>query len=148
MTLLQGLVQILTRKKPFKDVFYYFQGNFRMKLYYSKHFKFLIAPHIREQIHYRLVWADQTCINQGSCKLCGCETPQLQMCNKTCEGLCYPPMLSKTQWSSFQAGICVPWTHIIEARAGNKCWVSDGAIELQKRPRYLEYKGQYYVQIN
>ena len=36
-----------------KNIFYYFQGHLRYKLYYSR-FKFLVRKHIREQYEYRI----------------------------------------------------------------------------------------------
>lgn len=77
-------------------------GNLRYKLYYSKYFKFLIRSHIFEQITYRVdTWADQDCYWNGSCRLCGCDTPQLFMANKSCKNPCYPTMMNKTKWHEF-----------------------------------------------
>lgn len=36
-----------------------------------------------------------TCYKNGVCDECGCQTTALQMCNKACEGFCYPKMLNK-----------------------------------------------------
>lgn len=93
---MKTLKQILS-----KEAFYYFQGNIRAKWYFSKYWKFLIRPHIREQIQLRLLVIDSICKTTGICKLCGCNTPALQMCDKACNKPCYPPMLNKAQWMTF-----------------------------------------------
>lgn len=41
------------------------------------------------------------CLNQGSCILCGCSTPALQMTNKACDLPCYPKIMSKVDWNLF-----------------------------------------------
>lgn len=80
-----------------KNIYYYLQGNLRYKLYYSR-FKFLIMKHIQQQISIRIKSMNEVCYNTGQCKECGCQTTQLQMCNKACKGKCYPKMLSKKSW--------------------------------------------------
>ena len=84
------------------DVADYFRGNFRYNLFFGR-FYFLIREHIFEQIQYRIKVMDQECYNSGSCKICGCNTPHLQMANKTCEGKCYPVMMNKKQWKDFKS---------------------------------------------
>ena len=81
-----------------KNILYYLQGNFRYKLFYSK-FNFFIRKHIKEQIDVRIKSMRDTCYNNGVCDMCGCQTTALQMCDKACEGFCYPKMLSKRQWN-------------------------------------------------
>ena len=84
-----------------KDIYYFLQGNLRYRLFYSN-FVFLIRPHILEQIELRIKSMDKECYNNGQCKLCGCKTTALQMCNKSCEGNCYPTMISKKKWKKFK----------------------------------------------
>ena len=81
----------------FKNVVAFIQGNIRYKLYYSR-FRFLIPTHILQQIRWRIKVMDRDCYQNGSCKLCGCKTTALQMADKTCEGKCYPVMMSKKEW--------------------------------------------------
>lgn len=88
-------------KITYKDVWYYTQGNFRYKLYYSK-LKFLIPLYLREQIEMRLATMNKECYNSGQCIECGCNTPALQMCNKSCDGDCYPPMVTKKEWNDIK----------------------------------------------
>jgi hypothetical protein len=45
---------------------------------------------------------NQTCLKQGSCVICGCSTPQLQMADAACEGNCYPEMMSKENWDNYK----------------------------------------------
>lgn len=80
-----------------KDIFYYIQGNIRYQLFYST-FAELIPTHIREQIIARVDSMDDKCYRDGQCKLCGCKTTALQMCNKACDKPCYPEMLNRKQW--------------------------------------------------
>ena len=91
------VVIIKKEKISLKNIYYYLQGNLRYKLYYSR-FKFLIMKHIQQQISIRIKSMNEVCYNTGQCKECGCQTTQLQMCNKACKGKCYPKMLSKKSW--------------------------------------------------
>jgi hypothetical protein len=45
------------------------------------------------------------CYNQGSCVLCGCSTPALQLANKPCDNPCYPAMMNKRDWDKFKKGV-------------------------------------------
>jgi hypothetical protein len=83
------------------DVTDYIRGNIRYKLYFSK-FYFLLRSHIFEQIQYRINVMDKECYLSGSCKICGCNTPHLQMANKTCEGKCYPIMMDYKEWEEYK----------------------------------------------
>ena len=80
-----------------KNIIAFCQGILRYQVYYSS-FKFLIRKHIREQISFRINSMRRTCFNNGECEECGCSTTALQMANKTCDGICYPPMMNKKQW--------------------------------------------------
>ena len=83
------------------NILNYIQGNIRYQLYYSK-FAFLIPIHIREQIDARINSMDKQCYLEGQCKMCGCSTTALQMCDKACDKPCYPSMMSKKQWNFFK----------------------------------------------
>jgi hypothetical protein len=89
-----------------KNIYYYIQGNLRYRMYYSKYYKFLIRSHIKEQIEVRINSMNKSCYRLGSCIKCGCTTTQLQMCNKPCEGLCYPKMLSRFYWEDLKKDNC------------------------------------------
>ena len=89
-----------------KNIFYYIQGNLRYNLYYS-YFKFLIPRYIREQIKYRINSMDRQCLKEGQCKECGCDTPHLQMSNKTCKGICYPTMIGRKTWNTLRRNNCI-----------------------------------------
>lgn len=82
-----------------KDMYYYVQGNIRYYLFYST-FAELIREHIREQIIARVASMDKKCFNNGQCKLCGCSTTALQMCDKACNKPCYPSMMNKKEWET------------------------------------------------
>lgn len=91
------LKKLKESKHPIRDMMAYIQGNVRYKLYYSK-WQCLIRKHIKEQIDFRIKVMDRECYNNGSCKICGCETTALQMANKPCDKPCYPRMYSKKVW--------------------------------------------------
>ncbi len=93
------LKQIINGDRPLKDVWHYIVGNYRYILYYSN-LKFLIRKHILEQIEFRINNMNKECYDSGECIKCGCSTTALQMCNKSCEGKCYPKMLSKKMWNT------------------------------------------------
>ena len=83
-----------------ENVWAYLQGKTRQKLFHSKRFNWLLPLHIFEQINYRIFVMDKECYELGSCKLCGCETPALQMADKSCDGKCYPEMMNKIDWDT------------------------------------------------
>ena len=94
---------IMKKAKPtLKNITAYIQGNLRYKLYYNK-FAFLIPIHIREQIDARINSMDKQCYLEGQCKMCGCSTTALQMCDKQCDKPCYPPMVNKVAWEKFKS---------------------------------------------
>ena len=93
----------MKHKFKIKDIWYYTQGNIRYKLYYSR-FRFLIPKYIIEQIESRIDSMDNECYMKGFCKMCGCQTTHLQMCNKPCDKPCYPKMLSKIKWDRLKKG--------------------------------------------
>ena len=100
-----------------KDIYYYAQGNIRYELFYK--YKFLILTHIREQIIYRINSMDTQCYEEGQCKMCGCATTALQMCNKACDKPCYPSMLSRKEWKE-----AIDKKRHLET-GPNKAWVLD-----------------------
>jgi hypothetical protein len=64
-----------------------------------------IRYHIQEQIAFRIAVSRKVCLDKGSCEVCHCSIPGLQMANISCGGLCYPEMMGKTAWLYFLAGI-------------------------------------------
>ena len=98
--ILSYLISILQGNHEVIDIWYYIQGNFRYKIFASK----LMREHIEEQIEFRIANMNKECYNNGECVICGCATTALQMCNKSCDGLCYPRMMSKKEWLAFKNG--------------------------------------------
>lgn len=98
----QSLTLLKNSKHPLRDIISYFEGNLRYRVYYNR-WKFLIRKHIKEQIDYRIRIMKPECYRLGSCTVCGCQTTQLQMATKACDGLCYPPLMDKDSWSTKQA---------------------------------------------
>lgn len=95
------------KKYNLKNIWSFFQGNFRYQIYYSK-FAFLLPKYIKEQIDARINSMDPICYAQGECKLCGCQTTALQMANKACEKPCYPSMMSRRNWRLMKKGLVHP----------------------------------------
>lgn len=102
------------------NIYHYILGHYRYKLYYSRFFKWLIRRHIREQIGYRLRSMDKQCYQQGTCKLCGCQTTQLQMANKACDKPCYPIMLDSFDWHLVKQGYSFKNEGYVWTLVGNK----------------------------
>lgn len=96
------VMSFLKLEYSFADIVDFFRGNLRYQAYYSKYFKWLIRTHILEQIDHRIVVMDRDCYNNGSCKVCGCNTTHLQMANKACEGDCYLPLMKRKEWRKFR----------------------------------------------
>lgn len=91
------MIELLKKlKRNPSKVIDYIIGNYRMFMF--KHASFLLRKHIKDQFNYRLSIMNQTCLDNRECIECGCKTPNLQFSNKSCEGLCYPPMVSKNKW--------------------------------------------------
>lgn len=109
MNLKQKIKLVLSGKVTWIDVWNYWLGMYRYYLYLRAcnisvamlKRPTLIRKHIWDQILWRIKIMDQECYNNGACKICGCDTPALQMATKSCEGNYYPPMLSKRKWYSF-----------------------------------------------
>ena len=89
--------------KKIKDVLAYITGTLRYKLWYSS-YKNLMRNHIQEQIEVRIASMDKECLDNGECKLCGCQTTALQMANRACDKPCYPGMLNKESFSRMKEG--------------------------------------------
>lgn len=113
--------------KKTKDLWYYFQGWFRYHLYYNG-LKCLIRKHIKEQIDMRIFSMNEECLNSGSCIKCGCSTTALQMCNKPCEGECYPKMLNWQDWNFMK--------HSGMLRIGDKKFVEGDWWEITKMNKF------------
>jgi len=84
------------------NIFAYLQGYWRYHFYYSTYFKWMIRQHIFEQIQYRISKMDIKCFEDGSCKMCGCDTTALQMADKACDKPCYPKMMNRRNWNGFK----------------------------------------------
>ena len=85
-----------------KNIIAYITGNLRYYLFTHRRLSFLIPTHIKEQIEMRIKEMDQECYKQGSCIICGCQTPHLQMANKACDKPCYPAIMNRKDWSRFK----------------------------------------------
>lgn len=118
-----------------KDIFYYFQGSYRYRLYYNSKLKWLLRTHIREQIAYRIRVMNPVCYQQGSCIKCGCMTTALQMCDKPCDGYCYPRMLNKEEWDTWNRG------GVIQEKPG-LVWIHEGYKDgtLTEGNKHILYK--------
>ncbi len=107
-----------------KNIWYYIQGNIRYKLYYGA-FAFLLPEHIEEQITARIKSMDIKCYEDGQCKMCGCNTTALQMCNRACDKPCYPPMLTKKIWNKLKTTTDVEHTKVGISYKGNDWYLDE-----------------------
>lgn len=126
-------MSILKSKINLKNIKAFFQGNFRYNLYYSKqligiNLRGFIRSYIREQIETRVNSMDKQCYNEGQCKICQCQTTQLQFADKACDKPCYPYMLTKLQWELLKQGRKVWDKHT------HKYWIL-------KQDKFKIYKG-------
>lgn len=91
----------------------FFQGWFRYIIYFltkrtiilkrlEENEIMFLPKHKKEQFEWRLMVANPKCIEGGSCIICGCYTPQLQMTDAACEGKCYPEMMNEEDWKNFK----------------------------------------------
>lgn len=101
---MEYLKMILTGQRPLKDVWHYFVGNYRYKIFYSNFKDWLLREYIIEQIEFRFEYVPELCWSNGSCKECGCQVPHLQMCFKSCDANCYPVLMNRTDWERFCIG--------------------------------------------
>ena len=104
-----------------KNIYSYIVGNYRYRIYYSKHLFWLMRKFIREQITLRINSMDEECFNNGQCKMCGCKTTALQMANKECDKPCYPEMLSRKKWIKFVLDSMFGISTVIN----NRRWIID-----------------------
>lgn len=110
-----------------KNIISYITGNIRYYLFYSKRLYILIPKHIREQINMRIEQMDQDCYNQGSCLVCGCETPHLQMADKACDKPCYPTMMNREDWKRFKKEVPA-----YDSETNLVWWIRKGKLENYK----------------
>jgi hypothetical protein len=113
-TMMKRIMMIVRGQAKIVDVWHYFVGNYRYNFYYggklSRKYTFIawlrkriLRRHIKEQIAWRISIMNTECYVKGACIKCGCDTTQLQMANKPCEGNCYPAMMGKFDWKLFKA---------------------------------------------
>lgn len=88
-------------KLDFFHIKKYLEGYF--KFYYYKYFAMRGKPaHIKEQVLYRMA-ASKKCFENGACLICGCPTTEaFYIVKESCEGNCYPKMMSADKWKKFK----------------------------------------------
>lgn len=81
-----------------KNIKSFFQGYSRY--YYDNIFG--LAPHIKQQVTYRIWTCRDTCLmGQGKCEVCGCPTIQKAYATKACNPAKFPDLMDKTSWDEF-----------------------------------------------
>jgi hypothetical protein len=102
-----------------KNIWWFIQGYYRWFLKDT----FLVRGFIKEQFQERLNTTEKKCLEQGSCIMCSCTTPQLLYANKPCSKskisketrimlfgkpeVCFTQMLSKKEWSAKQLQVLI-----------------------------------------
>ena len=88
-------------KLDFFHIRKFLEGYF--KFYYYKYFAMRGKPtHIKEQVLYRMTLSKK-CFENGACLICGCPTTEaFYIVKASCEGNCYPEMMTKLQWKKFK----------------------------------------------
>ena len=67
----------------------------------------ILSPtnHIREQAIWRLSQIAEKapeCMEEGECRICGCDINGKVFEDRRCEGLCYPVMMNAGEWEDFK----------------------------------------------
>lgn len=86
-------------KPTLSNIISYLQGNARKIL--LEYYPDGLDKHIEEQYYWRIKQVQEKspeCLEKGKCKICSCDTPELFMADKACEGGCYPEMMSEEWW--------------------------------------------------
>lgn len=65
---------------------------------------------------------DRECYESGQCKMCGCATTALQMCDKACDKPCYPEMMDKKTWNELKKNPSSPFKYPLGDR---QLWILD-----------------------
>jgi hypothetical protein len=89
------LYTILPAKMTPKNIEAYIQGNLRYRLRDS------LDDHIKSQIDYRMKVC-KPCLDNGSCLVCGCKTPESFYANRACKINKYPQLMSKEDWNTYK----------------------------------------------
>lgn len=104
-----GLINIIFRRNKFEkpakitweNIKKFFQGNyFKVKRSIST-----IEDVREEQYKWRLSLIQKTsplCIEQGNCRICGCNVDGLALSDPPCEGNCFPEIMNATQWHQYK----------------------------------------------
>ena len=62
----------------------------------------LLAPHIKEQVKYRLENCKEDCVPKGKCIKCGCPTHVKVFASKSCNIDRHPDMMNNEEWEQFK----------------------------------------------
>lgn len=92
-----------------KSAIHWITGEFWYYIY-SEFGRDYVPERIRVQSEWRwFIKANKQCVAGKECRACGCRTPSLFFAQKGCEAdtwlgeeVCYPPMLTRKQWSKLK----------------------------------------------
>lgn len=62
----------------------------------------VLAPHLQEQVKYRLTLCQDDCVKQGACKNCGCTLPGRAFATPSCEPKRFPDLMNEEDWNKFK----------------------------------------------
>lgn len=86
-------------KITFKNISNFIEGN--TKLFLSK--ISLTPKHIQEQVAYRSLLCQNTCVINGKCEFCNCDLPGKFFVKESCNnGIKFPDLMNKVEWEKFK----------------------------------------------
>lgn len=64
----------------------------------------ILSEHKKEQVFYRMFLCKDTCLKEGKCKSCGCDTPERFYIDKEYETrqCIFPDFMGKDIWEQFK----------------------------------------------
>jgi hypothetical protein len=89
----------MKHKITINNIYNYIQGNGRRMIEKSGQ----LQEHLQEQIAYRALQCNDTCVKDGKCRVCGCDLPGRFYTTTSCNrGDLFPDLMNKRKWDEFK----------------------------------------------
>jgi len=62
----------------------------------------IIAPHVKEQVKYRLATCHEDCVPKGACRNCGCTLPGRAFSTPSCDPSRFPDLMTEEDWNNYK----------------------------------------------